>query len=150
MQVKIVNKSGYDLPGYAYLGDSGMDVRAASITEPYVMKPFERVLFRTGLFVDIPEKGYEIQVRSRSGETLKKGLVVLNSPGTVDYSYIGEIGVILCNMNPTPTVVEPGERIAQIVLAKVEKIVWKEIPKIDNQEKENIRSNKGYNSSGNK
>lgn len=143
MKVKIVNKSKYELPKYARPGDSGVDIHA-NIEESIVLKPFERILIPTGLFVDIPE-GWEIQVRSRSGEVLKKGLTVLNSPGTVDSGYTGEIGVILYNSNPTPQIVEPGERVAQLILCQVGNIEFEEKDEI---KKQTERGATGYGTSG--
>lgn len=129
IEVGILNKSPYELPKYAKIGDSGMDVHA-NITEPYTLKPFERHLFPTGIYVEIPE-GYEIQVRSRSGLTLKQGLIVLNGIGTIDSGFRNEIGVILWNASGEDQIVSPGDRIAQFVLAKVEKAKWIEKNEID-------------------
>lgn len=120
IQVGIVNKSNNPIPVYETTGSSGMDIRAF-LEEPIVLKPLERILIPTGLYFEIPE-GYEIQIRSRSGLTLKRGLMVLNGIGTIDADYRGELGVILCNMSGEEQTVEPGDRIAQIVLMKVEKI----------------------------
>lgn len=145
-KVGVINKSNYDLPKYAKEGDSGMDVHA-NIKEPITLKPLERALIPTGLSVDIPSEDLEIQVRSRSGEALKKGLVVLNTPGTIDSSYTGEIGVIIINLSPEEVVIEPGERVAQLVLCGVEHIEWE--PK-EFIEKVTDRGATGYGSSGNK
>jgi len=112
----IVNKSKFELPSYAKYGDSGMDIRA-NIENPVTLKPLERYLFPTGIYVELPEN-FEIQVRPRSGLALKKGLTVLNSPGTVDFGYRNEIGVILINLSNEEQTIEPGERIAQLVLAR--------------------------------
>ena len=123
--VKIVNKSNNELPKYATIGSSGMDIRA-NIGEPIILKPFERRLIPTGIYVDLPE-GYEIQVRSRSGLAYKHGLFVLNSPGTIDDDYTGEIGVILCNLSGEEQTINPGDRIAQLDLCKLEdKVEWDE------------------------
>jgi len=143
IEVGIVNKSSYDLPQYAKLGDSGMDVRA-NISEPITLKPFERRLFPTGIYVEIPE-GYEIQVRSRSGLALKKGLIVLNAPGTIDSGYRNEIGVILWNASMEEQEINPGDRIAQLVLAKVEKINWNLKDSVDTNTDRGLG---GYGSSG--
>lgn len=125
VKVGIVNKSNNELPKYATIGSSGMDIRA-NIGEPIILKPFERRLIPTGIYVDLPE-GYEIQVRSRSGLAYKQGLFVLNSPGTIDDDYTGEIGVILCNLSGEEQTINPGDRIAQIVLCKLEdKVEWDE------------------------
>jgi dUTP pyrophosphatase len=125
VKVGIVNKSNNELPKYATIGSSGMDIRA-NIGEPIILKPFERRLIPTGIYVDLPE-GYEIQVRSRSGLAYKQGLFVLNSPGTIDDDYTGEIGVILCNLSGEEQTINPGDRIAQLVLCKLEdKVEWDE------------------------
>jgi len=125
VKVGIVNKSNNELPKYATIGSSGMDIRA-NIGEPIILKPFERQLIPTGIYVDLPE-GYEIQVRSRSGLAYKQGLFVLNSPGTIDDDYTGEIGVILCNLSGEEQTINPGDRIAQLVLCKLEdKVEWDE------------------------
>lgn len=143
MVVKIVNKSKYPLPSYARPGDSGMDVKA-NIDEPIVLGPLERVLIPTGLYVDLPERT-EIQVRPRSGLTLKRGLTVLNSPGSIDSGYTGEIGVIMINLSNDSQIIEPGERVAQIVCAKVERMELEEIPEIT---KNTERGGSGYGQSG--
>lgn len=125
VKVGIVNKSNNELPKYATIGSSGMDIRA-NIGEPIILKPFKRRLIPTGIYVDLPE-GYEIQVRSRSGLAYKQGLFVLNSPGTIDDDYTGEIGVILCNLSGEEQTINPGDRIAQLVLCKLEdKVEWDE------------------------
>lgn len=128
VNIYIENKSGFEAPKYAHPGDSGMDVKAA-IKEPITLGPLERHIFPTGLKVIIPE-GYEIQVRTRSGMAAKRGLAVLNSPGTIDQNFRGEIGVILVNLSNEEQVVEPGERIAQLVVARVEKAEIAEIEKV--------------------
>lgn len=143
VKLKIVNKSKYELPKYMKVGDSGMDIRA-NIEEKIILGSLERVLILTGLFLDIPE-GYEIQIRTRSGLALKKALVVLNSPATIDSNYTGELGVILCNLGKESQEIEPGERIAQIVLVKVETAEVEEICKI---EKITSRGDTGYGDSG--
>lgn len=124
MKVKVINKSGIALPAYATEFAAGMDVRAA-IAEPIVLKPLGRAIVPTGLFLEIPA-GYEVQVRPRSGLAAKKGVTVLNAPGTIDADYRGEVCVILVNLSSDDFVVEAGERIAQLVLAKHEVIEWEE------------------------
>jgi dUTP pyrophosphatase len=122
MQVKIVNKSKNELPGYSTVHSAGMDLRA-DLDEAVVLKPLERALVPTGLFVELPE-GYEAQIRPRSGLALKKGITVLNTPGTIDADYRGEIGVILINLSKEEFVIENGERICQMVIAAHEKVEW--------------------------
>lgn len=118
IKVKVINKSNYPLPEYATSGSAGMDLRA-NIEQEITLKPLERKLFPTGLFIQLP-LGYEAQVRPRSGLALKKGLTVLNAPGTVDADYRGEIGVVLINLSNEKCTIEPGERIAQLVIAQHE------------------------------
>ncbi len=120
--VKIINRSANALPSYATDGSSGMDVRA-HLNEPITLAPLERKLIPTGLFVEIPQ-GYEIQVRPRSGLALKQGLTCLNSPGTIDADYRGEIGVILINLSAQEQQIQPGDRIAQLVLQEVARAEW--------------------------
>jgi dUTP pyrophosphatase len=120
--IPVINRSGFPLPGYATPGASGMDLRAA-IDAPMILEPMERRLVPTGLFMEIPE-GFEAQVRPRSGLALKKGLTCLNSPGTIDADYRGEVGVIIVNLSGERQQVEPGERIAQLVFLRVEKAGW--------------------------
>lgn len=120
MKVKIINRSAFDLPQYETAQAAGLDIRA-NITESITLKPLERAMVPTGLYVELPD-GYEIQVRPRSGLAAKKGLTVLNSPGTIDPDYRGEIRVILVNLSPDDFVLEPGERIAQMVVAKFERV----------------------------
>ena len=129
MQVKVINRSKHSLPEYETSGSSGMDVRA-DIKTPITLKPLERKLVKTGLFVEIP-LGYEMQVRPRSGLAFKKGITVLNSPGTIDSDYRGEIGVLLVNLSTEEFVVEDGERIAQLVLASHQQTQWKEVLQLD-------------------
>jgi dUTP pyrophosphatase len=123
MEVKIVNRSGNPLPAYGTPHSAGMDLRAY-LGEDVVLKPLERKLIPTGLYVEIPV-GYEAQIRPRSGLALKKGITVLNTPGTVDADYRGEIGVILVNLSDEEFVVRNGERICQMVVASHEKVEWK-------------------------
>lgn len=118
MQVKIVNRSKHALPAYETKASAGMDLRA-NIDAPVVLEPLGRALIPTGLFIALPE-GYEAQIRPRSGLALKRGLTVLNTPGTIDADYRGEIGVILINLSNEPQIIEPGERICQMVIAKHE------------------------------
>lgn len=122
MKVQIVNHSHHALPGYATAGSAGMDLRA-NLDEPVVLQPGERRLIPTGLFVALPE-GYEAQVRPRSGLALRSGIGVLNSPGTIDSDYRGEVGVILINLGNEPFRIEDGERIAQMVIARYERVEW--------------------------
>lgn len=119
LKIKTVNKSKNEMPSYATTGSSGMDLRA-SIETPKEIGPFERALIPTGLFFEIPE-GYEGQVRPRSGLAVKKGMTVLNTPGTIDSDYRGEVQVIIVNLSQTKNIIEPGERVAQIVFQKVAK-----------------------------
>ena len=125
MNVKVINKSRHELPAYETIASAGMDVRA-NLDETIELKPLERVLVKTGLFLEIPV-GFECQVRPRSGLALKKGITVLNSPGTIDADYRGEVGVILVNLSSEPFMIEDGERIAQLVFAKAEQAVWEEV-----------------------
>lgn len=125
MEIKIINKSAHKLPHYETEFSAGMDLRA-NIEEPVTLKPLQRAIVKTGLFIELP-LGYEAQVRPRSGLAAKKGISVLNSPGTIDADYRGEIGVILVNLSDEEFVVNNGERIAQMVIAKHEHISWKEV-----------------------
>lgn len=124
MKIRVINRSRFDLPQYETAFAAGLDVRA-DIEADIVLKPLERVLVPTGLYVEIPE-GYEIQVRPRSGLAAKFGLTVLNSPGTIDPDYRGEIKVILANVSQDEYVLRPGERVAQMVVAKFERIDWEQ------------------------
>ena len=125
MRVKVINKSKHPLPQYETIASAGMDVRA-NIDQAITLAPLGRSLVKTGLFVEILI-GYEIQVRPRSGLAFKKGITVLNSPGTIDADYRGEIGVLLVNLSSEPFVIEDGERIAQLVLASHEQASWQEV-----------------------
>jgi dUTP pyrophosphatase len=125
MTVKIINTSSHDLPAYETVGSAGMDIRAA-IENSITLKPLERAIVKTGLFIELPV-GTEAQVRPRSGLAAKKGVTVLNAPGTIDADYRGEIGVILVNLSNEDFVIENGERIAQLVIAKHEQPTWKEV-----------------------
>ena len=140
--VKIKVQNPFPLPSYASLGASGLDV-CAHLATPLFFKPLERHLIPTGIFVELP-LGYEFQVRPRSGLALKRGLTVLNTPGTIDADYRGEIKIILANLSSEITNIEPGERIAQLVLAKVEKLMW--IPQ--NELSETERADQGFGSTG--
>src|SRR5258705_8609581 len=124
IEIKIVNKSSNDLPAYATAGSSGMDIRAF-LDMPRILQPFERVLIPTGIFIELPQ-GYEAQIRPRSGLAIKHGITCLNTPGTVDADYRGEIKVILINLSQEPQTILPGERIAQMIFQRVEKIEWNE------------------------
>ena len=125
MKVRIVSKSKHQLPAYSTEASAGMDLRA-NIDEAIKLKPLERVLIPTGLFIELPV-GYEAQIRPRSGLALKKGLGVLNSPGTIDADYRGEIGIILINLSNDLVSIEDGERICQMVIAKHEQVNWEEV-----------------------
>jgi dUTP pyrophosphatase len=122
MKVKIVNKSNNDLPAYSTEMSAGMDIRAY-LQEPVLLKPLERKLIPTGLYIEIP-KGFEAQIRPRSGLALKKGVTVLNTPGTIDADYRGEIGIILVNLSPEDFIIENGERICQMIVAAHETVEW--------------------------
>lgn len=122
MKVKIINKSKHPLPAYATTASAGLDLRA-SLERPITLQPLQRALVKTGLFLEIPT-GFEAQVRPRSGLALKHGVTVLNSPGTIDADYRGEIGVILANLSDKPFIIEDGERIAQLVIAQHERAEW--------------------------
>ena len=124
MKVKVINRSGNPLPAYATPLAAGLDVRADN-AEPIELKPMQRAIVPTGLFLEIPA-GYEVQVRPRSGLAAKRGVTVLNAPGTIDADYRGEVCVILVNLGSEPFVIERGERIAQLVLARHEVIEWEE------------------------
>jgi len=123
--VKIVNKSKHPLPQYATPQSAGMDLRA-NLEAPVTLKPMERKLIPTGLFIELPV-GYEAQIRPRSGLAIKKGITVLNSPGTVDADYRGEVGVILINLSQEDFIVEDGERICQMVIARHEQADWQQV-----------------------
>ena len=133
MKVKVVNKSNHRLPEYKYPGDAGMDLKA-NISEPITLGPLQRILIPTDLYMAIPE-GYELQIRSRSGLALKSGIFCLNSPGTIDADYRGNVGVILANFSDTPFIINPGDRVAQAVLNKFEKIEWNEVTTLDETER---------------
>ena len=142
MTIKIINNSQHDLPSYETIASAGMDLRA-NLTEPIELKPLERAIVKTGLFIELPI-GYEAQVRPRSGLAAKKGITVLNSPGTVDADYRGEIGVILVNLSNENFVVENGERIAQLIIAKHERAEWIAVHILS----ETLRGEGGFGSTG--
>lgn len=133
MNVKIVNQSKHALPAYATSLSAGMDVRA-NISEPVVVKPMERVLIPTGLFIQLPE-GFEAQIRPRSGLALKHGITVLNSPGTIDADYRGEIRVILINLSTEPFIINDGERICQMVVALHSQVQWEETASLEDSDR---------------
>lgn len=126
--INVINQSDNPLPAYATAGASGMDIRAF-IAAPVVLQPLERTLISTGLFMEIPE-GYEIQVRPRSGLAIKQGITCLNTPGTIDADYRGEIKVILINLSNQSQTIQPGDRIAQLVLQQVEQVSWNNVEMI--------------------
>ena len=142
MIVKIVNKSKNELPKYETLFSAGMDLRA-SLEESIILKPFQRLVVKTGLFISL-QQGYEAQIRPRSGLALKKGITVLNSPGTIDADYRGEIGVILINLSDSDFEINKGDRIAQMIIAKHETIEWEAVDKLDGS----VRGDKGFGSTG--
>ena len=142
VHIKIVNQSPYDLPQYSTDGSSGMDLRAC-LAEAVALKSLERYLVPTGLFIELPT-GYEAQVRPRSGLAIKQGLTCLNSPGTIDSDYRGEIKVVLINLSVEPQLIQPGDRIAQLVIQRVEKAVWEEVSVLE----ETTRNNGGFGSTG--
>tara|TARA_A100001035_G_scaffold130383_1_gene102533 strand:+ start:17 stop:448 length:432 start_codon:yes stop_codon:yes gene_type:complete len=142
MIVKIINKSKNELPKYETLFSAGMDLRA-NLEESIVLKPFQRLVVKTGLFISL-QQGYEAQIRPRSGLALKKGITVLNSPGTIDADYRGEIGVILINLSDSDFEINTGDRIAQMIIAKHETIEWEAVDKLDGS----VRGDKGFGSTG--
>lgn len=142
MNIKIINKSQHSLPNYETIASAGMDLRA-NLTESVSLKPLGRAIVKTGLFIELPI-GYEAQVRPRSGLAAKKGITVLNSPGTVDADYRGEIGVILVNLSNESFVIENGERIAQLIIAKHERAEWIEVEELS----ETSRGEGGFGSTG--
>jgi len=133
MKVKLINRSKHTMPTYATEQSAGMDLRA-NLDEPVVMEPLQRCLIPTGLFMELP-KGYEAQIRPRSGLALKKGITVLNSPGTIDADYRGEICIILINLSSEKFVIEDGERIAQMVIARHEQAEWEETDSLKSTER---------------
>ena len=133
LEVKIVNRSRHALPAYATVGAAGMDLRA-QLEAPITLAPLGRVLVPTGLFIELPQ-GYEAQVRPRSGLAIKHGLTVLNSPGTIDADYRGEIKVALVNLSAEPFEIQDGERIAQLVVARHEQVVWQLVEELGETER---------------
>ncbi len=133
MKVQVINKSKHPLPQYATSLSAGMDLRA-NIDSPIVLKPLQRCLVPTGIFMALPE-GFEAQVRPRSGLAIKKGISVLNSPGTIDADYRGEVCVILVNLSTEDFVIEDGERIAQMIIARYEQAEWQEVDVLDETER---------------
>ena len=133
MKIRIVNKSTNALPQYATSQSAGIDLRA-NLAEPVVLKPMERKLIPTGLFIELPE-GYEAQIRPRSGLALKHGITVLNTPGTIDADYRGEIGVILINLSTEDFKIEHGERICQMVIARHEQAEWIQVEELNETER---------------
>jgi dUTP pyrophosphatase len=142
MNVQIINKSKHATPNYETEGSAGMDLRA-NINESITLKPLERTIVKTGLFIALPV-GFEAQVRPRSGLAAKKGITVLNSPGTVDADYRGEIGVILVNLSNDNFIINDGERIAQLIIAKHERVNWQEVTVLNETE----RGSGGFGSTG--
>ncbi|MBO5795339.1 MAG: dUTP diphosphatase [Bacteroides sp.] len=133
MKVQIINKSKHQLPAYATIQSAGMDLRA-NLDQPITLAPMQRCLVPTGLYMALPI-GFEAQVRPRSGLAIKKGITVLNSPGTIDADYRGEVCVILVNLSTEPFVIEDGERIAQMVIARHEQVAWEEVEVLDDTER---------------
>ena len=133
MQVKIVNRSPYPVPSYATNGSAGMDLQAF-LEAPITLQPMERALVPTGLYLELP-RGFEAQIRPRSGLAIKRGLTMLNSPGTIDSDYRGEIKCIVVNLSGQPQLIEPGERIAQMVIARYEQISWDEVAELGASER---------------
>ena len=144
MKIKIINKSGHKLPHYETLASAGMDLRA-NLESPITLKPLERAIVPTGLFMELPV-GYEAQVRPRSGLAAKKGITVLNAPGTIDADYRGNVGVILVNLSNEDFTIENGERIAQMVIAKHERADWEEVETLSQTD----RGAGGFGSTGTK
>lgn len=144
MKAKIVNKSPFPLPAYATEQSAGMDLRA-SISEPLTLNPLQRELVPTGLYIELPV-GFEAQIRPRSGLAIKHGISLVNTPGTVDADYRGEIKVILVNLSNEPFTLNPGERIAQMVVARHEKVQWDEVEVLE----ESARGEGGFGSTGRK
>lgn len=142
MKVKIVNQSKHPLPGYATEQSAGMDLRA-NLDEPVVLKPLERALIQTDIFIELP-KGYNAQIRPRSGLAVKHGITVLNTPGTIDADYRGNVKVILVNLSQTEYEIQDGERICQMVIAKHEQVQWNEVETLETTQ----RGDGGFGSTG--
>jgi dUTP pyrophosphatase len=133
MQVKIVNKSKHSLPGYATVLSAGMDLRA-NIDEPVTLRPLQRSLIPTGIYIQLPE-GYEAQIRPRSGLAVKHGISIVNSPGTIDADYRGEIRVILVNLSDEDFIINDGERICQMIIARHARVEWLQVDDLDETER---------------
>jgi dUTP pyrophosphatase len=144
LKVKIINVSEHPLPEYSTEKSAGMDIRA-SLAQSVVLKPLERKLISTGLYIELPE-GYEAQVRPRSGLALKHGISIINSPGTIDADYRGEIGIILVNISNTEFTINNGDRIGQLIIAKHEKVSWERVEKLE----ESSRGIGGFGHTGHK
>jgi dUTP pyrophosphatase len=142
MTIKIINTSDHALPHYETEASAGMDLRA-QLNDPVTLQSLERAVIKTGLFIELPI-GYEAQVRPRSGLAAKKGVTVLNAPGTIDADYRGEIGVILVNLSNEPFTVESGDRVAQLVVAKHERVNWHKVEELD----DSARGESGFGSTG--
>ncbi len=142
MKIRIVNTSQHEVPAYATVASAGMDLRA-NLNEPVVLKSLERALIPTGLFIELPV-GYEAQIRPRSGLAFKKGVTVLNSPGTIDADYRGEVKVLLVNLSNENFTVEDGERIAQMIIAAHEKVEWEQVETLE----ETVRGAGGFGHTG--
>ena len=142
MKIKVINRSKHKLPNYSTIASAGMDLRA-DLENSIVLKPLERTIVKTGIYIELPV-GYEAQVRPRSGLSLKKGITVLNSPGTIDADYRGEVSVILINLSTEDFNIDDGERIAQMVISKHEQAEWLEVNKLEETE----RGGDGFGSTG--
>lgn len=142
MEIKVLNRSKFELPSYATAHSAGLDLRA-NIEEEITLKPLERRLIPTGIHIELPQ-GYEAQVRARSGLAIKHGIGIVNSPGTIDSDYRGEIMVILVNLSNNPFTIEPGERVAQMVVSKYEQVTLREVDSL----KESQRGSGGFGSTG--
>lgn len=142
MTIKVINQSKHNLPQYQTESSAGMDLYA-NIDQPVILKPLQRSLIKTGLFIELP-KGYEAQIRPRSGLAFKNGITVLNSPGTIDADYRGEIGIILVNLSSEDFTINDGDRIAQMVIAKYETVIWQQSDFLEETE----RGKGGFGSSG--
>jgi dUTP pyrophosphatase len=142
MKIRIVNKSKHELPEYSTLLSAGMDLKA-NLDQPKILSPGERTMVPTGLFMELP-RGYEAQIRPRSGLAIKKGITVLNTPGTIDADYRGEIGIILINLSDEEFIIQDGERICQMIISKHEKIEWEETDSLN----KTVRGSGGFGHTG--
>lgn len=142
IEVKIINTSSNPLPEYATPGSAGLDIRA-NLDIPQTLQPMERTMIPTGIFIELPQ-GYEAQIRPRSGMAVKQGITVLNTPGTIDSDYRGEIKIILINLSGEEQVIHPGDRIAQMVIQQVEQVIWKPVEQLA----ETVRSAGGFGHTG--